>query len=79
MYSDLRQLGASNNFLFHSIKGQIKKVFFLPILIGTIVIYVYYTMILFFNSGGFEKSELLGICMNMAIIIIMSIVFYVVY
>lgn len=79
VYSDLRQLGATNSFLFHSLRGQIRKIFFLPILIGTVVILGYYTMILFMNSGGFEVYELFGLLINFGVTLIMSVVFYIVY
>ncbi len=79
VYSDLRQLGATNRFLLYSLRGQIRKVFFLPILIGTVVIIGYYTMILFMNSGGFELYELFGLLINFVVTLIMSVVFYIVY
>jgi hypothetical protein len=61
VYRDLTRLGADNRYLFKTLKGQISKVFFVPIFTGTAVISVFYSMIMFFNDNGFSASEIAGL------------------
>ena len=49
VYDDLRHLGASNAFLRRTVKGQISRVFFVPLCTGTLLIYAFFAMILYFN------------------------------
>ena len=63
VYDDLRHLGASSAFLRRTVKGQIARVFFVPLCTGTLLIYAFFAMILYFNSGSFTPGELAGLCL----------------
>ncbi len=79
VYDDLRHLGASNEYLWHTVRSQISKVFFVPILTGTIVICTFYMMILYFNDGSFTNSEFAGILNCLAVVAAISALLYGVY
>ena len=46
VYDDLRHLGASNDYLRRSVRGQVKRVFLVPALAGTGLIYGVYRLTL---------------------------------
>ena len=63
VYDDLRHLGASNAYLRRSVRGQVKRVFLVPALAGTSLIYAFYVMIMYFNGSpaGITPSEAAGL------------------
>lgn len=61
IYDDLRHLGASPNYLYRSVRGQISKVFGVPSLVGTLLICIYYVMILYLNDNQITQSEIFGL------------------
>ena len=81
VYDDLRHLGASNGYLFHSVRGQIGRVFLVPALVGTGLIWIFYMMILYFNGDplGFTHSELAGMGACLAVVAAVSALLYLVY
>lgn len=80
MYGDLRHLGATNRYLENTVKGQISKVFFVPIATGTTVIYAFYMMIMYFNDGGiFSQTEVAGLVNCLLLIGLSSVALYGVY
>ena len=81
VYDDLRHLGASNGYLFHSVRGQIGRVFLVPALVGTGLIWIFYMMILYFNGDplGFTRSELAGMSACLAVVAAVSALLYLVY
>lgn len=79
VYDDLRHLGAKRDYLRHSVKGQVSKVFLVPALVGTIGISAYYALAMYANSGGFEKGELVAFGIDFGLIVLMSLVLYGVY
>ena len=79
VYDDLRHLGASNSYLLKTVKGQISKVFFVPILTGTAIIYAFYMMIMFFNDVTISKSEAAGLANCLIIIAVISVLLYLFY
>ena len=80
VYDDLRHLGASNAYLRRTVKGQISKVFFVPILTGTVVMLAFYALILFMNDGGmFSASELAGMGNCLILVAVISAALYGVY
>ena len=79
VYDDLRHLGAPNNYLFHSVRGQIKRVFLVPILAGTGLIYAFYAMILYFNDNRLTVNELAGMGSCLTVIAAVSLLLYLVY
>ena len=79
VYNDLRRLGASPSWLLHTVRGQISKVFFVPVLTGTAVICAFYMMILYFNDGTISAGEISGILMCLAVVGVISAMLYGVY
>lgn len=61
VYDDLRKLGASRAYLRQTARGQISRVFKVPLAVGTLLILGFYALILYSNGeGGFTGSELAG-------------------
>ncbi len=81
VYDDLRHLGASNAYLFRSVRGQVSRVFLVPALVGTGLIWIFYMMIMYFNGEpiGFTRGELAGMGACLAVIAAVSVLLYVVY
>ena len=81
VYDDLRHLGASNAYLFRSVRGQISRVFLVPAVAGTGLIWAFYLMILYFNSDpyGFTSAEVAGMGACLAVIAAVSALLYAVY
>jgi hypothetical protein len=80
LYDDLRHLGASNSYLRRVVKEQISRVFFVPALTGTSIIYAFYLMILYFNDGGsLSHYELAGLFNCLLMVAAVSAVLYGIY
>lgn len=79
VYEDMRKLGASNAFLYDSIRGQVSKVFLVPALTGTCLIYGFYAMILYFNDNRLSVQELAGMAACLMLIAAVSGLLYGVY
>lgn len=81
VYDDLRHLGAPNAYLYHSARSQVKRVFFTPALIGTILIYAFYLIIMLFNGQKVEISvtEAAGLAASFGVIVGVSALLYGVY
>ncbi len=81
VYEDLHKLGASNAFLRKTSKGQIKRVFLAPLLVGTLIILGLFTLILTANSGTFaiNAAECLALFKCLIIVAGMSCLLYVLY
>lgn len=79
LYNDLRHLGASNEYLYQTIRSQIKRIFCTPAIIGTSIIYAFYAMILFFNDNKLSMNELAGMVACLLLIAAISTAFYGIY
>ena len=81
VYDDLRHLGASRAYLRHSVRGQVKRVFFVPIAVGTAGILGLYLMILYFNGSphGYTPNEIAGIAVCLVLIAVCSLMLYCIY
>ncbi len=79
VYDDLRHLGAPNACLFRSVQGQVSRVFLVPAVVGTAVIFAFYTMILYFNDDRFTPGEFAGMAACAAVLVGLSLVLYGVY
>ncbi|OUN36545.1 ABC transporter permease [Faecalibacterium sp. An77] len=79
VYEDLRHLGASNAYLFQTVRGQVSRVFLVPAVVGTAVISAFYGMILYFNDNRFTPGEFAGMGTCAAVILVLSAVLYGVY
>lgn len=81
VYDDLRHLGAPNAYLFRAVRGQVSRVFLVPALTGTGLIWAFYMIMLYFNSTpyGFTGSELQGMATCAAVVAAVSALLYLVY
>lgn len=81
VYEDLRKLGAPQAYLFRSLRGQLRRVFVPPALVGTTLIYAFYAMILYFNGDpwGITTGEALGLAACLAVVAGVSLILYGVY
>ena len=79
VYEDMRKLGAPNAYLFRSVRGQVSRVFLVPALVGTSLIYAFYTMIMFFNDNRLTAQELAGMAMCLLVVAGISALFYLFY
>ena len=81
VYEDLCKLGASNAYLRKTVKGQVKRVFLAPLVIGTLLILCFYTLILMGNGGDgvIDASERTGFAACLVLVAVMSAVFYGLY
>lgn len=76
VYGDLRRLGASPGYLYRAAKGTVSKTFGVPALLGTLLIFAYFLMILYFNDGMFTQSEGIALLVCMGIVLIMSLILW---
>lgn len=81
VYDDLRHLGASRAYLRHAVRGQVSRVFFVPILVGTVGIFGLYMMIMYFNGSplGYTPNELAGMAVCLVLVAVCSFLLYLVY
>lgn len=78
-FNDLKKLGANNSYISKCIKTQLKKIFFIPTLVGSVSIFLFYLMILYGNSNNITESECIGLCINLIIILLVSLFIYFIY
>jgi putative ABC transport system permease protein len=76
MYADLKYLGAGKTYLYNCAKSQILKVFKMPVLIGTSLIFILYFFIMFGNDGRLTVGELAGIRNCVLLIAVMTLVIW---
>lgn len=79
VYEDLRHLGANRTYLLRCARGQVAGVYRTPFIIGSLLIFAFYVMILYFNSNSFTASELYGLGINLILIVVTSAVVYLFY
>lgn len=79
VYEDLGKLGASRAYLYASVRGQVSRVFTVPAITGTSVIYAFYAMIMYANDGRLSMSEIYGMGACLLLILGVSLLLYAVY
>lgn len=80
VYADLRKLGASNTYLRQTARGQISRVFKVPIFVGTLLIFGFYTLILYGNGeGGITQSEWASLGSCLLVVAAVSVLLYALY
>lgn len=81
VYDDLRHLGAPNAYLYRSIRSQIKRVFWVPAVTGTALIYAFYALIMYFNGDppAITAGEAAGMLACLGVIAAVSALLYGVY
>ena len=60
VYDDLRRLGAPRAYLYRSARSQVRRVYLVPAVTGTALIYAFYAMIMYFNDTRLTAGELAG-------------------
>ena len=79
VYDDMRKLGAPNAYLYASVRGQVSRVFLVPALTGTGLIYGFYAMIMYFTDNRLTVQELAGMAACLVLVAAVSTLFYGVY
>lgn len=79
VYDDLHRLGSPREYLFHSARSQVRRVFLVPMVTGTALIYAFYTMIMYFNDNRLTTGEVAGLGICLLLIAAVSAVLYGVY
>lgn len=80
VYEDLRKLGAPGAYLRKTARGQVSRVFKAPILVGTLLILGFYTLILYGNGEGtITASEFAGLESCMLVVAAISALLYGLY
>lgn len=80
VYQDLRKLGASDQYLRKTARGQISRVFLAPIVTGTLLILGFYTLILLGNGeGGITGYEWAGLGNCLIVVAAISAALYGLY
>lgn len=79
LFDDLRRLGASDRYLHRVIKKQLSKMYAYPVTVGTMSIYAFYAMILYFNDGHIMHNEIRGLAVCLSLIPAISLLLYLVY
>ena len=79
IYEDLRRLGASDPYLYHTVRDQAKRVFLTPAVVGTSAIYCFFAMILYFNDQSFSTSELTALWICALVAVPVSLLYYGIY
>ena len=76
---DVKKLGAGQVYLDWILKEQVKKVFVLPTVVATILMFTYYTMTLWQNDGVISSNEYLIIGFNIAVCLMIAVYQYILY
>ncbi|MDH6363307.1 putative ABC transport system permease protein [Enterococcus sp. PF1-24] len=79
VYTDLHRLGANQQYIDKSVKNQVAKVFFIPIAIGTLLMFLYSFSLMYNNDGQLVYDELLAITVNGILLLLVSGFLYFVY
>ncbi len=80
VYEDLQKLGASHPYLRNTVRGQISRVFKAPIVIGTLLILSFYTLIMYGNGeGAITASEWAGLGSCVLVVAAISTLLYGLY
>lgn len=79
VYDDLRHLGAPRAYLYRSVRSQVKRVFLVPAVTGTALIYAFYAMIMYFNDNRITDTEIAGMIVCLGVIAAVSALLYGVY
>ena len=79
VYGDLRRLGASRAWMRRSAQSQVRRVFTVPAAAGIGLIYIFYSMIMFFNDGRLSTGELAGLGSCLLLIAVVAAALWGVY
>lgn len=79
VFEDIRKLGGNNSYLVQCIRGQLKKIYFLPTIVGSGTIYIYQVLISYQNDGVFSGNEIIAVFIDLGLCLLVGIIQYVGY
>lgn len=79
IFDDLKKLGASPAFLSREVCCQCSNVFKTPSIVGMIVIYLLFILLLYGNDGQIVFSEIVSLAVCLGILAALGVLVYVVY
>lgn len=79
IFDDLKKLGASPAFLSREVCCQCSNVFKTPSIVGMIVIYLLFILLLYGNDGQIVFSEIVSLAVCLGILAALGVLIYVVY
>lgn len=79
IFDDLKKLGASPAFLSKEVCCQCSNVFKTPSIVGMIVIYLLFILLLYGNDGQIVFSEIVSLAVCLGILASLGVLIYVVY
>lgn len=80
VFETLEKLGASEAFRMKELKKQISAIYRVPTIIGLVVVYFLFVLILYGNDGGrFTSSEIVGLIICFGIEILVGVITYLCY
>lgn len=80
LFSDIKKLGAKNEYIEKNIKKQLAKIFIYPTIIGSTFTYMMYLTVFYGNSGGnISQGEFLGLGVGLVIILIVILFMFIIY
>ncbi len=79
VFEDLRKLGANNAYLIRCIKSQLQKVYLLPTVVGTLLVYLYNLLTYWQNDGVFSSFEIPAALICLVLCLLVALYQYVGY
>lgn len=79
VFEDLKRLGASPAFLTKEVKAQTRKIFFTPSIIGMVVMYFFFSMIMYANDGTISFTEIASLLVCLALLFLLVLIIWIVY
>lgn len=80
VFEALEKLGASEAFRMKELKKQISAIYRIPTIIGLVVVYFLFVLILYGNDGGrFTSSEIVGLIICFGIEVLVGMITYLCY
>ncbi len=79
VYTDLRRLGAKRAYLVASVRGQLSKVFAVPIAIGSLGILAFNCLLLLMNDGQMAAGEWTTLGVDLGVLVLGSALLWGIY
>lgn len=79
LFTDLRKLGANNEYIRRCIKSQINKIFIIPTIIGSILMYIFKLIVTYGNDRYLSGSEVKELVVDILVILGASLYMYIIY
>ncbi|MBO1307945.1 ABC transporter permease [Enterococcus sp. 669A] len=72
IYEDLSRLGANRAYLIATVTKQVRKIIAIPIAVGTVLMFLFYAMILYFNSTSLDATEWATLGVDLIVVLVIS-------